>query len=523
MDRSSGILLPVSALPGPCGIGDLGADARDFIDFLAAAGQRYWQILPLNPPDGAHSPYLSASTFAGSTDLLSPEPFLARGALTAGEVRAIDWGADPMRAVYDRVHACRTALWDAAFAREKASAAPALRAALAAEPWLRDYCLYMAVKEAAGGAPWYAWPQPLRDRSAAALAAALERLDDRVLLHAYLQTEFTRQWDAVRAYAHAHGVRIIGDLPMYIAPDSADVWAQPAQFRLDPDGQPSAAAGVPPDYFSADGQLWGNPLYDWDAMRADGFQWWKGRIRGAAKRYDVVRLDHFRAISSYWVVPRGELTARGGHWAPGPGPARLQALHTAAPELELIAEDLGTIDDDVRRLVARSGCPGMRVLLFGFDPGGTSEHRPDRVRAHSVCYVGTHDTAPAAACITAAAAVQVQPAAAYQPDDEQDNDEGGVIQADPEQPTVAVGWAAGITAVTKHSTNASFSLGSPHPMPRGDFGAAIKPPDAVHIIVDALIRRAPLRFRSGRPSAALRAALPRCGAPAAGANQNTQG
>ena len=218
-----------------------------------------------------------------------------------------------------------------------------------------------------------------------------------MLLHAYLQTEFTRQWDAVRAYAHAHGVRIIGDLPMYVAPDSADVWAQPAQFRLDPDGQPSAVAGVPPDYFSADGQLWGNPLYDWDAMRADGFRWWKDRIRGAAKRYDVVRLDHFRAISSYWVVPRGELTARGGHWAPGPGPALLQALHTAAPELELIAEDLGTIDDDVRRLVARSGCPGMRVLLFGFDPSGTSEHRPDRVRAHSVCYVGTHDNAPAAA------------------------------------------------------------------------------------------------------------------------------
>ena len=172
MNRSSGILLPVSALPGPCGIGDLGTDARDFIDFLAAAGQRYWQILPLNPPDGAHSPYLSASTFAGSTDLLSPEPFLARGALTADEVRAVDWGEDPMRVDYDRVHAGRAALWDAAFAREQAAVTPALRAALAAEPWLRDYCLYMAVKEAQGGAPWYAWPQSLRDRDAAALAEA---------------------------------------------------------------------------------------------------------------------------------------------------------------------------------------------------------------------------------------------------------------------------------------------------------------------------------------------------------------
>ena len=391
MDRSSGILLPVSALPGPCGIGDLGKDARDFIDFLAAAGQRYWQILPLNPPDGAHSPYLSASTFAGSTDLLSPEPFVARGALTLDEVRAIDWGSDPMRVDYARVHAGRTALWDAAFARERDAVVPALRAALAAEPWLRDYCLYMALKEEQGGAPWYAWPQPLRDRDAAARAEALARLDDRVLLHAYLQTEFPRQWDAVRAYAHAHGVRIIGDLPMYVAPDSADVWAQPAQFCLDPDGQPSAAAGVPPDYFSADGQLWGNPLYDWDAMRADGFRWWKERIRGAAKRYDVVRIDHFRAISSYWVVPRGELTARGGHWAPGPGPALLQALHTAAPELELIAEDLGIITDKVRRLVKRTGFPGMKVFQFAFDGKSDNEHLPENVRYNTVYYTGTHD------------------------------------------------------------------------------------------------------------------------------------
>ena len=236
MDRSSGILLPVSALPGPCGIGDLGKAARDFIDFLAAAGQRYWQILPLNPPDGAHSPYLSASTFAGSTDLLSPEPFLARGALTAGEVRAIDWGADPMRVDYDRVHAGRTALWDAAFARERDTAAPALRAALAAEPWLRDYCLYMAVKEEQGGAPWYAWPQPLRDREAAALAAALERLDDRVLLHAYLQTEFTRQWDAVCAYAHAHACASSATCPCTSRPTARTSGRSRRSFASTPTG-----------------------------------------------------------------------------------------------------------------------------------------------------------------------------------------------------------------------------------------------------------------------------------------------
>ena len=241
-------------------------------------------------------------------------------------------------------------------------------------------------------------PETVRESSdAEAIRQLYAEHEAEVHFWKFCQYEFSLQWTALKAYAGENGIEIMGDIPIYVAADSADVWAQPAQFRLDPDGQPSAVAGVPPDYFSADGQLWGNPLYDWDAMRADGFRWWKDRIRGAAKRYDVVRLDHFRAISSYWVVPRGELTARGGHWAPGPGPALLQALHTAAPELELIAEDLGTIDDDVRRLVARSGCPGMRVLLFGFDPSGTSEHRPDRVRAHSVCYVGTHDNAPAAA------------------------------------------------------------------------------------------------------------------------------
>lgn len=391
MDRSSGILLPVSALPGPCGIGDLGKAARDFIDFLAAAGQRYWQILPLNPPDGAHSPYLSASTFAGSTDLLSPEPFLARGALTAGEVRAIDWGADPMRVDYDRVHAGRTALWDAAFARERDTAAPALRAALAAEPWLRDYCLYMAVKEEQGGAPWYAWPQPLRDREAAALAAALERLDDRVLLHAYLQTEFTRQWDAVRAYAHAHGVRIIGDLPMYVAPDSADVWAQPAQFRLDPDGQPSAVAGVPPDYFSADGQLWGNPLYDWPRHKAEDFAWWKRRMRHATSIYDVVRIDHFRGFESYYAIPAGNKTAAGGHWEKGPDRAFIDAIHETLGQGGIIAEDLGYLTPEVKTMLAASGYPGMKIMQFAFDSREPGNYLPYTYPHNSVVYTGTHD------------------------------------------------------------------------------------------------------------------------------------
>lgn len=391
MDRSSGILLPVSALPGPCGIGDLGKDARDFIDFLAAAGQRYWQILPLNPPDGAYSPYLSASTFAGSTDLLSPEPFVARGALTLDEVRAIDWGSDPMRVDYARVHAGRTALWDTAFARERDAVVPALRAALAAEPWLCDYCLYMALKEEQGGAPWYAWPQPLRDRDAAALSAASERLDDRVLLHAYLQTEFTRQWDAVRAYAHAHGVRIIGDLPMYVAPDSADVWAQPAQFCLDPDGQPSAAAGVPPDYFSADGQLWGNPLYDWPKHQATDFAWWKRRMQHATSIYDVVRIDHFRGFESYYAIPAGNKTAAGGHWEKGPDRAFIDAIHETLGQGGIIAEDLGYLTPEVKTMLAASGYPGMKIMQFAFDSREPGNYLPYTYPHNSVVYTGTHD------------------------------------------------------------------------------------------------------------------------------------
>ena len=393
MTRSSGILLPVSALPGPCGIGDLGTAAREFIDFLAAAGQRYWQILPLNPPDSAHSPYLSASTFAGSTDLLSPEPFMARGALTLDEVRSVDWGGDPMRVDYGRVHAGKTALWAAAFAREQAAVTPALRAALAAEPWLMDYCLYMAIKEAQGGAPWYAWPQPLRDRDPAALAEAAAQLDARVLLHAYLQTEFTRQWDAVRAYAHAHGVRIIGDLPMYVAADSADVWAKPGQFCLDPDGQPSAVAGVPPDYFCADGQLWGNPLYDWDRMRDDGYRWWIRRLGAAGKLYDTVRIDHFRGLESYWAVPYGETTARSGHWRKGPGESFIDAIKTALPGLDIIAEDLGFMTPEVIALREYSGFPGMKVLQFAFDSREPSDYLPHRYPTNCICYTGTHDNA----------------------------------------------------------------------------------------------------------------------------------
>ena len=393
--RACGILMPVFSLPGPFGIGTLGKEAFAFVDFLAGAKQTYWQILPIGPTGYGDSPYQSFSAFAGNPYFIDYRLLVEQGFLTQAElpapqpVGAIDYGAlyreRPLvlKKAADRLLASPTDAYHTFCTRQ--------------DFWLEDYALFMAIKAEQHQAGLADWPDALRTRQPEALAAARARLAEQVDYHKAVQFFFYTQWNALKAYANAKGVQLVGDIPIYVSPDSSDLWTHPELFQTDGQVHLTQVAGCPPDAFAADGQLWGNPLYDWDAMRADGFRWWKERIRGAAKRYDVVRIDHFRAISSYWVVPRGELTARGGHWAPGPGPALLQALHTAAPELQLIAEDLGTIDDDVRRLVARSGCPGMRVLLFGFDPGGTSEHRPDRVRAHSVCYVGTHDNAPAAA------------------------------------------------------------------------------------------------------------------------------
>lgn len=391
--------MPISSLPSPYGIGTFGKAAYDFADFLHAAGQGYWQLLPLGPTSYGDSPYQSFSTFAGNPYFIDLDLLIKDKLLTRKEVTSCAWGSEPRYVDYGKIYESRFALLERAKARGWERDREAV-AAFEAENsrWLPDYALFMALKRHFGMKSWTEWPdEGARLHRADALERYRAELRGDVELFTYIQFLFFRQWSALKSYINGLGIRIIGDIPIYVAMDSSDVWSEPEKFQLDERNVPVEVSGVPPDYFSADGQLWGNPLYAWDVMKADGFRWWKDRVRGAAKRYDVVRIDHFRAISSYWVVPRGELTARGGHWAPGPGPALLQALHAAAPELELIAEDLGTIDDDVRRLVTRSGCPGMRVLLFGFDPSGTSEHRPDRVRAHSVCYVGTHDNAPAAA------------------------------------------------------------------------------------------------------------------------------
>lgn len=398
MKRSSGILMPIASLPSRYGIGCLDEAAYEFVDQLEKAGQGYWQILPMGPTGYGDSPYQSFSTFAGNPYFISLSELAKKGYLSEEDLQEYEASGDNQAVSYNVLYEKRFPLLRKAFWNSRIeTSAKYIKFIEDNQDWLGDYALYMAIKDSQNGISYLEWDEDIRLRRPEAIETYKERLAGEVNFYQFLQFEFSLQWNQLREYAGEHGVKIIGDIPIYVALDSADTWAHPELFELDEKRIPTSVAGCPPDAFSATGQLWGNPLYRWENHEKQGYDWWIKRIRRCFQWYDVVRIDHFRAISSYWVVPRGELTARGGHWAPGPGPALLQALHAAAPELELIAEDLGTIDDDVRRLVARSGCPGMRVLLFGFDPSGTSEHRPDRVRAHSVCYVGTHDNEPAAA------------------------------------------------------------------------------------------------------------------------------
>ena len=311
MKRSSGILLPIFALPSPYGIGTLGGAAFEFVDFLAAAGQSWWQVLPVGPTSYGDSPYQSLSTFAGNPYFIDLDALVEDGLLRAGEVRAVDWGADETRVDYGRLYERRFALLAKAAETGLKRDAEAV-AAFASEKrgWLEDYALFMALKRHFAMKPWMEWPEEVRMRKAEALDRYRTALSDDVALFTYIQYLFYRQWAALRAYARERGVGIIGDLPIYVAMDSADVWASPESFQLDEKNVPIAVAGVPPDYFSADGQLWGNPLYRWEDMKKDGFGWWIRRVEGAAELFDVLRIDHFRGFESYWAVPYGATTAR---------------------------------------------------------------------------------------------------------------------------------------------------------------------------------------------------------------------
>lgn len=390
--RASGILLPVFSLPSPYGIGTFGECAYRFVDFLAAAGQRYWQVLPIGPTSFGDSPYQSFSTFAGNPYFIDLDLLVKDGLLTQEECDSAEWGGDAHSVDYALLYQNRFALLQAAFWRGYERDRAAVDAFIADNRrWIHDYALFMALKDHFEGAPWFLWDKDIRVRDAAALKKYRALLSKEISYWSYLQYLFFSQWGALKAYANRQGVSIIGDIPFYVAADSADVWANAELFDLDKALRPRAVAGVPPDYFSKTGQLWGNPLYRWKTHEQEDFSWWVSRIGAAIKMYDLVRIDHFRGFASYYTVLRGEETAERGKWKKGPGmPLFAQAEKKLGP-LPIIAEDLGILTPDVEELLKISGFPGMRVLQFAFNEDWDNMHLPHNYISHCVAYTGTHD------------------------------------------------------------------------------------------------------------------------------------
>lgn len=393
--RASGILMPISALPSPHGIGTMGQQARQFVDFLHKAGQSYWQILPICPTSYGDSPYQSFSTYAGNPYLIDLDELSAQGLLKPKEYKHIDWQSTPDCINYGVLYEKRYAVLH--LACERLLAAPPadyLDFVKKNRFWLPDYALFMALKDAHGGACWQQWEESLRRREPDAIKTARKRYAKEIAFWQAVQYLFYRQWQALKSYANAKNIRIIGDLPIYIALDSVDVWSEPKQFQLDENLNPTEVAGCPPDGFSATGQLWGNPLYDWDAMAKDGYAWWVRRIRHMCSIYDVVRIDHFRGFAGYYAIPYGSETAIGGRWRTGPGYALFAAIKKKLGDPCIIAEDLGFLTQDVNDLLRRCGYPGMKVLEFGFDSRDGGEYRPHGYPVNSIAYVGTHDNEP---------------------------------------------------------------------------------------------------------------------------------
>ena len=399
--RESGILMPVSSLPGPYGIGCFGAEALKFVDFLAAAGQHIWQLLPLSPTGYGDSPYQSCSAFAGNPYFIDLDALKADGLLTAAQLKAEPWGADPLSVDYGTLYTSRYKVLRAAYAAWREKYAGRFGCAhyypddyyaftLTNESWLNDYALYMALKTANGMKSWAEWPREYRLRDAGALAEFAAGQEEEIGFWKFLQYEFAVQWKKVKDYANEKGIKILGDIPIYVSADSVDAWVGGELFELDAQGGFARVAGCPPDYFSADGQLWGNPLYNWPYHKQTGYAWWVRRVRHALGIYDLLRIDHFRGFDTYWAIPAGSPTARTGKWENGPGMDLFRALEAALGKLPIIAEDLGDLVPSVRKLLADSTFPGMKVLQFAFG-GGDNEYLPHNHVKNSVVYPGTHD------------------------------------------------------------------------------------------------------------------------------------
>ena len=425
--RHSGILMHITSLPAPYGVGTMGKSALEFIDFLEKAGQTLWQILPLSPTGYGDSPYQSCSTYAGNHYLIDLDALVQDGLLTSEELSDICWGGNAEKVDFGLLYQHRLPVLRKAYSRF--TDAEALEAFCRENgDWLPDFTLYMALKDEYQGLPWFSWPDQLKKRNPDALWQTRQSLRDSIRFYSFVQYLFFKQWNALRDYAHKKNVRIIGDVPIYVPMDSVDVWANPELFQLDGDLKPEAVAGVPPDGFTADGQLWGNPLYRWEAHKKEHYGWWLRRLGAAGKLYDIVRLDHFRGFEAYWSVPATDSTARNGHWVEGPNMDFINAVKTGLPKLELIAEDLGYLTPSLLKMRDDSGWPGMKVLEFAFDSKEPSDYLPHTYPENSVCYTGTHDNMTMRQWFETADAEAVEYAKSYMALSEQEGYVWGTIR-----------------------------------------------------------------------------------------------
>lgn len=390
--RQSGILMHISSLPSPYGIGTMGKSAFEFVDFLKTSGQKCWQLLPVNPTGYGNSPYQGLSTFAGNPYLIDLDLLVEDGLLKQSEIDKYDWGKDPKKVDFGAMFFNREKVLLCAYKRFKKNHDKDFEKFCKKEKWwLDDFALFMALKENHNYRPWNEWEEGLKLRKAKAIKEAKEKYQETIDFHKFVQYEFTKQWTKLRKYAKDNEIKIIGDIPIYVPYDSADVWANPSNYQLDENLDPIKVAGCPPDAFAKTGQLWGNPIYDWKKMKEDKFSWWVKRLSKNAECFDVIRIDHFRGLESYWAIPYGDKTAEFGKWVKGPGKAFVNTIKKELPDVEFIAEDLGFLTPAVKKLQLDSGFPGMKILEFGFDNTKKNDYTPDCYTENCVCYTGTHD------------------------------------------------------------------------------------------------------------------------------------
>ena len=389
--RSAGVLLPVASLPSQYGIGCFSKEAYDFIDLLKRANQSYWQILPLGPTSFGDSPYQSFSTFAGNPYFIDLEKLIDNGLITKEECDECDFGDDDRYVDYEKIYHSRFGILWTAYKNFDLNHEEYLKFIENNKEWLDDYALYMAVKDSYEGLMWTKWDDDIKLRKKEAIERYSEELSEDVDFYRFIQYEFYIQWKELKEYANKNGIKIIGDIPIYVAFDSADCWSSPELFQFDENNQPIAVAGCPPDAFAATGQLWGNPLYDWKYHKKTNYEWWKRRVAYSFQLYDVVRIDHFRGFDEYYSIPYGDETAENGHWEEGPGIDLFDSLTNELGKLNIIAEDLGYLTDSVVKLVKDTGYPGMKIMQFAFDSREESNYLPHTYDKNCVVYTGTHD------------------------------------------------------------------------------------------------------------------------------------